>query len=89
MFEYMGLGLPLIASDFPLYRNVVETEGTVIRVDPTDSEAVVTAILSLKENPETVAAVGARRKRAVAERYKWNGEEQRLLRFYESVLKAM
>lgn len=86
MFEYMGLGLPLIASDFPLYRNVVETEGTGICVDPTDSEAVIAAILSLKEDPATVAAMGERGKLAVAERYNWKGEEQKLLRFYESIL---
>src|SRR5690606_27542083 len=50
MFEYMSAGLPVIASNFPLWREIVESNDCGICVDPLDSEQIAAAIDFLAEN---------------------------------------
>ena len=51
IFEYMALGLPVIASNFPLYREVVEGNDCGICVDPLDENAIAAAIRRIIEQP--------------------------------------
>lgn len=87
MFEYMALGLPVIVSDFPLYREVVETERCGLCVDPSDSAAVADAVQWILEHPAEATAMGQRGKEAVKRRYNWAHEAEKLLAFYERLLK--
>ena len=86
MFEYMALGLPVIVSDFPLYRVIVDEAGCGLCVEPGDAEALAAAIRRLVENPAEARAMGERWRRAVLERYNWAPEERKLLSFYEQLL---
>jgi glycosyltransferase involved in cell wall biosynthesis len=82
LFEYMGAGIPVIASDFPVWRNIVETAGCGLLVNPLDPGAIANAIEYLWNHPEEAAEMGRRGQSAVKARYNWNIEEQHLLRFY-------
>lgn len=86
MFEYMSAGLPLIASDFPLWREIVESGDCGILVDPTKPEEIAEAIDFLAANPETAHEMGQRGRKLVEERYNWVVEEAKLLRFYQNLL---
>jgi glycosyltransferase involved in cell wall biosynthesis len=86
IFEYMALGLPVIASNFPLYRRVVEEEHVGICVNPADPAALASAIGQLLDDPQRAAAMGARGREAVRQRYRWGKEESKLLRLYEELL---
>lgn len=86
MFEYMALGIPVVVSDFPLYRSVVEREECGLCVDPEDSTAVAQAIRWLVEHPGEADEMGARGQRAVLERYNWGTEADALLALYRRVL---
>lgn len=86
MFEYMALGVPVVASDFPLYRKIVETEGCGICVDPTDSAAVASAVGQIVDQPTLAREMGERGREAIKCRYNWSSEEIRLLDLYASVL---
>ena len=88
MFEYMALGLPVIVSDFPLYRRIVEEVGCGFCVRPADEHALAEAIRQIIEGPEEAKAMGERGRQAVAERYNWANEEQKLLGFYEEIMAA-
>ena len=82
MFEYMAAGVPVIASDFPLWREIVEGNECGICVDPLDPQAIAQAIDYLMTHPEEVERIGRNGQRAVAEKYNWNFEEAKLLQFY-------
>ncbi|MEM6330292.1 MAG: glycosyltransferase [Planctomycetota bacterium] len=86
MFEYMSFGVPVIVSDFPLYREVVDQTGCGLCVDPRSPRAVADAIAWLIDNPEGAAAMGRRGKEAVDGRWNWGVEFEALLSFYDALL---
>lgn len=85
LFEYMALGLPVVTSDFPLYRNVVETHACGLCVSATDPGAVADALLYLIEHPAEARAMAERGHRAVRSVYAWDTEAKKLLNFYQLV----
>ncbi len=85
LFEYMGAGIPVIASDFPVWRNVIESSGCGLLVDPLDPSAIANAIEHLWNHPDEAAEMGRRGQAAVKSRYNWDIEEQHLLRFYRAL----
>lgn len=86
IFEYMGSGLPIIYSDFPPLRNLMESIGCGVPVDPTDPVKIAEAIDMLYENPEYRMMLGNNGREAVRRKYNWDVEEQKLLKVYERVL---
>lgn len=87
LFDYMLVGLPVIASNFPLYREVVEPDHCGIIVDPSKPEEIARAMEYLIERPEEARQMGEHGRRAVLEKYNWEKESERLLRIYDTVLK--
>lgn len=87
MFEYMSAELPVIASDFPLWRDIVESSGCGLCVDPTDPSAVAAAIRSLLDDPRQAQALGAAGRKAVLSTYNWPQAERALLALYSELLR--
>ncbi|WP_104204265.1 glycosyltransferase family 4 protein [Billgrantia saliphila] len=85
MFEYMSAGLPVIASDFPLWREIIEGSDCGLCVDPLDPEAIAQAIDFVVANPERAREMGDNGRRAVTERYNWQQEERKLLNTYRAL----
>ncbi|WP_022701165.1 glycosyltransferase family 4 protein [Oceanicaulis alexandrii] len=86
LFEYMAAGLPVIASDFPLWREIVEGAGCGLLVDPQDPQAIAGAMQWVIDNPEEAAAMGRRGRAAVEDRYNWEAESEKLLNLYRSLM---
>ena len=85
MFEYMASGLPVVASDFPLWRKIVEDNHCGICVNPTDVEAIRNACIELLSNPEKSQEIGRNGRKTVLEKYNWGNEEKELLSLYKSL----
>lgn len=88
LFEYMSAGIPVIASDFPLWRSIIEQSGCGILVDPFDPKAIADAIELLLTDTALAEEMGRRGRKSVEERYNWGSEERTLLSFYSSVLSS-
>jgi len=84
LFEYMSAGVPVVASAFPLMREIVEDSGCGLLVDPLDTKEIARAIESLLTNSRAAEEMGARGRAAVEARYNWSTEERRLLALYDS-----
>ncbi|GAB4393803.1 MAG: hypothetical protein Tsb0032_14570 [Kiloniellaceae bacterium] len=88
LYEYMAAGLPVVASDFPHWREVVEPANCGLLVDPLDTTAIARAVEYLLTHPEEAAAMGARGREAVAAHYNWQAEKSVLLTAYEGLFQA-
>jgi glycosyltransferase involved in cell wall biosynthesis len=86
LFEYMAAGLPVIVSDFPLMREIVERYGCGLLVDPTNPTEVATAMNRLLSHPQEAEAMGRAGRAAVMSEFNWQREEQRLLGLYGRIL---
>lgn len=85
LFEYMAAGLPVISSDFPLWREIVEDAACGLLVDPSAPEEIAAAISWIIDNPEEALAMGARGREAVLKKYNWAEEAGELVRLYEKL----
>ena len=85
MFEYMALGLPVIASDFPMYRGVVDAEACGLLAKPERHQEIVDALVFMMDNPEDAKSMGVRGRDAALHRFSWANEESKLLRFYSEL----
>jgi glycosyltransferase involved in cell wall biosynthesis len=86
MFEYMSAGIPVIGSNFPLWRDILEASECGVCVDPLDPAAIARAIDHLAANPAEAKRLGENGRRAIMEKYNWPAEEKKLLSLYETVL---
>jgi len=88
MFEYMSAGLPVIASNFPLWKEIVEGNKCGICVDPLNPREIAEAIQWMIEHPEEAKAIGENGRRAAEEKYNWEFEEAKLLSLYQRLLNS-
>jgi glycosyltransferase involved in cell wall biosynthesis len=82
----MGAGVPVIASNFPGWRDLVEGNGCGVVVDPLDPVELADAITYLLENEEISANMGRRGRAAIVKTYNWETQLPHLLRLYEGLL---
>lgn len=85
LFDYMLLGLPVIASDLPEIRSVVGSADCGILVDPRSVSEIADAITYFFDHPEEAQRMGANGRRAVLEKYNWSRMEADLLQAYRSL----
>jgi len=85
IFEYMAAGICVLASDFPVYRSLVQEQGCGVCVDPLDIEAITKAISALIHNPEQISIMGAKGREIAFSNYSWQSQEQKLLLLYQEL----
>lgn len=85
MFEYMSAGIPVICSDFPLWRSIIEKHDCGICVNPESPKEIAKAINFLLDNPEIAERMGRNGRKAVEKEYNWEQESQKLVKFYQSI----
>lgn len=86
MFEYMAAGMPVIASNFPLWREIIEGNNFGLCADPLNPKAIAAAIDDLVSNPSKSRSMGENGRKAVMDRYNWTAEEKKLFRLYSDLL---
>ncbi len=82
LYEYMAAGLPVIASDFSLWRRIVDGAQCGLLVNPMETEAIAEAMRWLLEHPSEAEEMGRRGRAAVEAHYNWDAESSKLLKMY-------
>jgi glycosyltransferase involved in cell wall biosynthesis len=85
LFEYMMVGIPVVATDLPDMARVVREErcGTLIG-DPTSPSSIAAAVQELLDDPDGMRAAGERGRAAALARYNWSHEAPKLLAAFEA-----
>ncbi len=78
MFEYLACGRPVVASDLPILREILN-EANAIMLPVGEVQTWVDALLALQRSPRRRAAL-AKAGRLTAAEYTWQKRAQRLLR---------
>ncbi|MFC1865289.1 glycosyltransferase family 4 protein [Chloroflexota bacterium] len=84
LFEYMAAGIPVIASNFPLWKEIIEGNKCGVTVDPLKPKEIARAIDYLIRNPLKALKMGENARKAVIEKYNWQKESEKLLAIYDS-----
>jgi glycosyltransferase involved in cell wall biosynthesis len=87
LFEYMMMGLPILATDLQSYREIVVKENVGLCVDSTDPHAIAEGIMQLYRHPELVGAMKENALRLASERFNWDVEAPKLIRLYDELSK--
>lgn len=86
LFEYMAAELPIIASDFPSWKLIVERAGVGECIAVDDMDRIKKVIKSLREDRCYAVGLGKRGARMVREKYSWSIEAKKLVSLYRRVL---
>jgi glycosyltransferase involved in cell wall biosynthesis len=86
MFEYMAAGIPLIISDFPYWRKLLEGCECCIFVNPLDPNEIANAIDFYSNNKKEAKKMGDKGMELVYERFNWRYESEKLIAFYQLIL---
>ena len=86
MFEYMAAGLPILGSDFALWRKLVLDQRIGALANPMDVDAIARAAEVLISDPHHAAEMGQRGRRIAEQSYNWRVEGDRLVNFYNDLL---
>lgn len=85
MFEYMSAGIPVIASNFPLWEEIIKGNHCGLCVEPLNPNAIAEAIKYLLAHDAEASQMGINGRKAVEEKYNWEAEEKKLVGFYEKL----
>lgn len=85
LIEAMGLGLPVVASDLPALREVVEPDGSALLVPPGDAGRLAESMTRLLSDEALRARLGARGRERFLERYTIEGVSRRMADLFRAV----
>lgn len=88
MFEYIALGLPVIASDFELYKGIIEKNKVGICVSPLNVNEFESALLRLREDQSLLQEMKDNTQGILERNYSWSNELNKLDSFYSGIVAA-
>lgn len=88
IFEEMMAGLPVLCTNFVLWKAFVDRYQCGICVDPDNDAEIENALRYLIDHPEEARRMGENGRRAIKEEFNWGVEEKKLFALYEEIVKA-
>ncbi len=85
LMEYMAAGLPVLVSDRPGLRALVETRGCGVSADESSPESIAAAVNALLSDPDLSRRLGAAGARAFEEEYSYERQFAPVLEVFRSL----
>lgn len=86
LFEYMNIGIPVICTDFILWKEIIDKYNCGIYVNPNSIDDITCAINFLLNNPLRAKEMGNNGKNAIRLEYNWISQEKILLNSYKLII---
>lgn len=83
VFEYMEAGLPLICTDYDLWRDIVDRYNCGVCVRPGSVDEIRLAIEYIVSDRERAYRMGQNGRQAVLKEFNWTSEERKYLAVFE------
>ncbi|MCK4360066.1 MAG: glycosyltransferase [Candidatus Cloacimonetes bacterium] len=87
IFEYMMLGLPVLVSNFPLWKRIIDRNNCGLTANPLKPREISRKILFMLSRPEMLRQMSENGKKAVLDKYDWEIEQNKLYKLYNELLK--
>lgn len=84
MFEYMATGLPIISSDLPSLREVLEHKKNALLVSPSDPRAWCDALDCLSIDSNLADSIGMQAFKDYKDKYTWGARARKIITLLES-----
>ncbi|WOH68174.1 glycosyltransferase [Bradyrhizobium sp. BWA-3-5] len=85
IFEYMAAGVPVITSDLPRSKEIVEAAGCGFSVSLEDKRRLAERLSSLADAPKRAIELGLAGRAAVAKEYNWQHDAAELNKLYQEL----
>lgn len=85
LFEAMACGVPVICTDFEIWKKIVSEEKCGICVTPGDVQQLEKAIEYLDTHRQEAKLMGENGRQAVLKKYNWHTQEEILLTLYRRI----
>jgi glycosyltransferase involved in cell wall biosynthesis len=89
IFEYMAAGLPVICSNLPMLKSIVDNVHCGILVNPLNTVEICNAIIYVLENKDIAESMGTKGRSAVETLYNWEKEKYNLLSLYDYIFQNL
>lgn len=87
VYEYMGMGMPIIISDFPYNRKFIDKYQVGVLVNPNSVEDIANKVDYILSHPKIAQEMGELGRRVFIKKYNWDAAERVLLKVYQSLFK--
>lgn len=85
-FEYLAISLPVITSDFDIYKNIFEKNNCGWCIDSTKPEVLADCLKEVFTNAKKVEEFTKNGYRYVHAHFSWEKDKERLIRFYSKII---
>ena len=83
LFEYMSAGLPIICSDYTLWKEMINKYNCGVYVEPNNLKQIKDAITYILDNKEEAYLMGINSKKAIEMEYNWSETEKKYLSLFK------
>jgi glycosyltransferase involved in cell wall biosynthesis len=86
LFEYIYCGLPIVATDFPELRKIIEDTKCGILVNSEDPKSIAKGFNFLLNNPDEATKMGELGKKAIEKKYGYHIDLENTINFYKKLI---
>lgn len=89
VYEYMAEGIPVLISDFPYYKKIIQRFHCGRCVNAGDVDEIAGNIKWMVNHPREACQMGKNGRKIALKRFNWNMEEKKLLKLYDELFREL